>query len=291
MGFFKTKMSMIPKTERNVVGNIPVSRSAASFESIMKDLKDLSKNVATRSEVAALEAKMKKLGKENQQVKADLLAKETELAATEKKRKLYYNLFHENVKVVAELKAENESLKAEIEASKSSSTEENRVEEISNSSIQSAIRVSETDSDADDGSTQNVQPPLAICDGNVDDMEQDKPRSTRPANKRARYCDDDTTLVVKKSRKRSKPTIIDSWKCIVCKISRFSSIADLRSHMRTSHPERHLHCDVCPFTGSHLSDFKKHKKTHDGHTTDICPLCDVAFGSITRLTQHKTLYH
>ena len=284
-------MSMIPKTERNVIVNVPVSRPAASFESIMKDLQDLSKNVATRSEIAALEAKMKKLGKENQKIKADLLAKETELAATEKKRKLYYNLFHENVKVVAELKAENESLKAEIEAAKSSATEENRVEEISNSSIQSAIPVSETDSDIDDGSTQNLQPPLAICDGNVDDMEQDKPRSTRPANKRARYCYDDTTLVVKKSRKGSEPTIIDSWKCIVCKINGFTSIDDLRSHMKTSHPERYHHCEVCPFTCSHPSDIIKHNKTHIGHTTDVCPLCDVAFGSVRRLAQHLSLYH
>ena len=282
-------MSMIPKTERNVIVNVRVSRSAVSFESIMKDLQDLRKNVATRSEIAALEAKMKKLGKENQKIKADLLVKETELAATEKKRKLYYNLFHENVKVVAELKAENESLKAEIEASKCS--EENKVEEISNSSIQSAIPVSETDSDIDDGSTQNLQPPLAICDGNVDDMEQDKPRSTRPANKRARYCDDDTTLVAKKSRKRSETTIINSWKCIVCKINGFISIADLRSHMKTTHPERIHHCDVCPYTCSHPSDFKKHKKTHVGNTTNVCPLCDVAFGSIKRLTQHKSLYH
>ena len=101
---------------------------------------------------------------------------------------------------MAELKAENESLKAEIEASKSSATEENRVEEISNSSIQSAIPISETDSDVDDGPTQNHQPPLAICDGNIDDIEQDKPRSTRPANKRARHCDNDATLVAKKSK-------------------------------------------------------------------------------------------
>ena len=253
-------MSVIPKTERNVTGNVPVSRSAALFESIIKDLQDLRRNVATTTEVAALEAKMKKLGRENQKIKADLLTKETALAATDKKRKLYYNLFHENVKVVAELKAENESLKAEIGASKSSATEEYRVEEISNSSIQSAIPINETDSDVDDGSTQNHQPPLAICDGNIDDIEQDKPRSTRPANKRARYYNDDTTLVAKKSKKRSEPTLIDSWKCIVCKTNGIHSIADLRSHMKTSHPERYNHCEICPFTCSHPSDMIKHKK-------------------------------
>ena len=284
---------MIPKIEQNVIGNVPVSRPELSFESIVKDLQDLSKSVATKNDVARLEAKIKKIGKENQKLKTDLLAKETELAATEKKRKLYYNLFHENVKVVAELKAENESLKAEIEASKSNG-EENRVEEISSSSsssIQSAVPVNDTDSDIEENQTDNPQPQLAICNGN-DDTEQNKPRST--ANKK-RQVDDGATLIVKKSRKRKAPTIIDSWKCIVCQIARFDSITDLRSHMRTSHPERKFHCKICPFTSSGKSDFKKHKQTHVGHTTDnsnhICLLCNVGFGSAGNLIRHQTFYH
>ena len=294
---------MMPKTEQNVIGNVPVSRPALSFESIVKDLQDLSKSVATKNDVAILEAKIKKLGKENQKmknenqkIKADLLAKETELAAIEKKRKLYYNLFHENVKVVAELKAENESLKAEIDASKSN-TEENRVEEISSSSstsIQSAVPVDETDSDIEEDQTHNPQPQLAICDGN-DDNEQNKPRSSHPANKKRRQVDDDATWIVKKSRKLSAPTIIDSWKCIVCKTTRFDSIADLRSHMGTSHPERRFHCKKCPYTCDRDSDCKKHEQRHVGHTTDnsnhTCLLCNVGFGSAGNLTQHQTFYH
>ena len=291
----------MPKIEQNVIGSVPVSRPALSFESIVKDLQDLSKSVATKNDVALLEAKIKKLGKENQKmknenqkIKADLLAKETELAAIEKKRKLYYNLFHENVKVVAELKAENESLKAEIEASKSN-TEENRVEEISSSSstsIQSAVPVNDTDSDIEENQTHNPQPQLAICDGN-DDIEQNKPRSTGPANKK-RQVEDDATLIVKKSRNRKARTIIDSWKCIVCKTARFHSIADVRSHMRTFHPERKFYCKICPYTCTKDSEYQKHKKIHVGHTTDSnynCSLCNIAFSAARSLTQHQTFYH
>ena len=290
---FETEINMMPKTEQNVIGNVPVSRPALSFESIVKDLQDLSKSVATKNDVALLEAKIKKIGKENQKLKADVLAKETELAATEKKRKLYYNLFHENVKVVAELKAENEFLKAEIEASKSN-TEENRVEEISSSSstsIQSAVPVNDTDSDIEENQPHNPQPQLAICNGN-DDTEQNKSRSTGPANKK-RQVDDDATLIVKKSRKRKASTIIDSWKCIVCKTARFQSIADVRSHMRTFHPERKFYCKICPYTCTKDSEYQKHKKVH-GHTTDSnykCSLCNIAFGAARSLTQHQNYYH
>ena len=191
MAIFKTKMSMIPKTETNVPG----SRPSLSFESIMKDLQDLSKNVASQNVVNALEAKMEKLEKENQKLKADLLSRESELVATEKKRKLYYNLFHGHVKIVAELKAENESLKAEIETSKYFLTEENKVAEISTSGTQSAIRFNEIYPDL-----THKQPLLAIGNGLA--------RSTQPSNKR-RYFDDDTTMNTNRFRKRSEQTLHD----------------------------------------------------------------------------------
>ena len=185
---------MIPKTQTNVPG----SRPSLSFKSIMKDLQDLSENVATKNEVTSLEAKMTKLEKENQEMKADLLVRETELKAADKKRKLYYNLFHENVKVVAELKAENEYLKAEIGALKSSLNEENKFEEFPTSSILSMIPVKETDSDL----IQNQQPPLAICEGSSDGIEMKKSGSTRFTTKR-RYCDDDKNMITNNSKKRS----------------------------------------------------------------------------------------
>ena len=189
---------MMPKIEQKLIENVSVPRPSLSFESIMKDLQDLSENVATKNEVTSLEVKMKKLQKENQKVKANLLARETELKAAEKKRKLYYNLFHENVKVVAELKAENECLKAEIGALKSSLIEENKVEEISTSSIQSMIPVKETDMDL----VHNRQPPLAICEGSSDGIEPKKSGSARITSKR-RYCDDDKNMITNNSKKRS----------------------------------------------------------------------------------------
>ena len=194
---------MKPETEQNAIDDVPTSRPTLSFESIMKDLQDLSKNVATKNEVAVLEAKIKKLRKEKKKIKADLLAKESELAATDKKQKLYYNLFNENVKIVAELKAENESLKAKIEASQSSLTGENRVRKNSTSSIESAIPVCEKDL------THNQQPSLAICNDNSDDIHQNE--STRPTKKRT-YYDDDTTVVnneLKKQSLYSRPLMFD----------------------------------------------------------------------------------
>ena len=186
---------MMPKTEQNVLGKVSVTRPALSFESIMKDLQDLSKNVASQNKVDALEAKMEKLEKENQKLKADLLARESELAATEKKQKLYYNLFHGNVKIVAELKAENESLKAEIETLKYFLTKEDKVEEISTSSTPSATRFNEIDSDL-----LHKQPLLAIGNGLA--------RSTQPSNKR-KYFNDDTTMETKRSKKRSEQILHD----------------------------------------------------------------------------------
>lgn len=263
---------MIPKTEQNVIGNRPTSKPSLTIKTIIKDLQDLEKSLIKQNEVEAMMAKLKKLEQENQKLKTDLSTKEIKLAATERKRKLYYNLFHENVKVLAELKNENDLLKEEIEKS---TTGVKQITESSSSSIQSAIPVNETDFDID----ENSEPQLAICDTNNYDIEQSRPSAI------------ETTLSSKKVKQTFKCFESNAWKCIICKVTRFDSITNLRTHMTMFHPERYFHCGICPYTAGHRSDFRKHHKTHIADGTDICTLCDLPCGSAKGLSHHKTLYH
>ena len=107
-------MSMITKTERNLVTNVPVSRSGSlSIKSIIKDLQDLDKSLITKKEVGEMKMELKKLKEENARIKADL-------EATEADRMLYYNQYHQNGKELRALKAENKILKEENEQMKKS---------------------------------------------------------------------------------------------------------------------------------------------------------------------------
>merc|ERR1711917_89276 len=104
----------------------------------------------------AMKSRLKMLEEENSRIK-------DELQATEADRKLYYNQFHQNVKEVCELKAENETLKAEISSLKM--TEQSNIEVIACSSFQSAIPVNDTRSeDGHEDEIQAIAPTLAIKD-------------------------------------------------------------------------------------------------------------------------------
>ena len=65
-------MTMIPKTEKNVAFNLPVSKAPMSIKSIIKDLQDLDKNLITKNEMDEMKAKMKMLENENSRIKAEL---------------------------------------------------------------------------------------------------------------------------------------------------------------------------------------------------------------------------
>ena len=52
-------MSLTPKTERNLAGNIPVSRSALSIKSIIKDLQELDKSLTTKKEFEEMKMELK----------------------------------------------------------------------------------------------------------------------------------------------------------------------------------------------------------------------------------------
>ena len=271
---------MVPKTERNVIGNIPASQPSVSLDAVIRDLQDLRKNWISRKEMDAMKARMKKLESENSKLKADLANKED-------KRLRYYNLYHENLKEVTEMKTENEALKAEIDMLKNAtSEEENRVSEVSNSSFQSAVPVSESGSENED-EIPVAAPMLAICDGNVNST-----------TKRPRQADVVTDVAVK------KPKIITdqpSWKCIVCdkKNVRFNTAGELRAHITTTHPSRTWFCERCPFSSDLKGGLTKHQRQHDANDlkykgTDqarVCKLCNICYGNDSTLSLHYGMYH
>ena len=181
---------MIPKTEQNVNINVPASKSSISFKTVakdfqkaLKDLQYLEKKCVVKQEMEALIAKMKKLEQENGTLKVELesmqvLKKENlklkaDLVAKEENRLLYNNAFDQKVKEVAELNAENGALKAKI-ASFEGSIEplieeieqaDRPIQELTSSSIQSAIPVNDTGSDEEiSHEIPEAAQLLAICD-------------------------------------------------------------------------------------------------------------------------------
>ena len=288
-------MSMIAKTEKNLVSNLPVSKSTLSIKSIIKDLQDLDKSLITKNEMEAMKAKMKKLEEENSRIKS-------ELQATEADRKLYYNQFHQNVKENCELKAENESLKAELASLKM--TEQSNIEEIACSSFQSAIPVNDTGSeDGREPEIQDAAPILAIED-RIDDVESAEPlesdRATSSNSKRP--STNDISIEPEKKKTKIQPVeIIKLWKCTTdpCSDNRFETIEHLRSHIVDCHPERKFMCDRCPFSTRDRWNMKEHAQKHV--TADLkcngvegakqCSLCNIFFRTGSAKTHHNKKYH
>ena len=267
-------MSMIAKAEKNLAANRPGSKAALSIQSIIKDLQDLDKSLVTKNELEAMKTKMKKLEKENSRMKI-------ELQATEADRKLYYNQFHENVKELNDLKAENESLKEEISSLKK--TEESNIEEIANSSFQSAIPVNDTPSDIDnDEGNQAMRTTLPI--------ENDD---------NGIACSGPSVLEQIVSPGSKRPRLIQLWKCSImpCKDNRFTLAEDLRSHIVDCHPERRYLCSRCPFSTNHRANMNDHERSHVTNELKYsgvegakkCTLCDVYFQN--NLNQHNKMYH
>lgn len=127
-------MSFRPKEEPNSIGCIAYSQPATSLEieSLIKDLEDLKeeKTLVTKKELEAMKTKMYKLENENAKLKADLSSREADLAAKnadivekEEERLFYVENFHQNVKELSKMRAENKSLKKET---KKPLTEHNR---------------------------------------------------------------------------------------------------------------------------------------------------------------------
>ena len=286
---------MIPKTEQNVFKNVPSSRSAMSLDSVIKDLQNLRKNWISKKEMEVMQAKMKRLESENAKLKTDLATKE-------EKRLRYYNLYHENLKEVTEMKSENELLKAEINSMKNSAiSEENQATDVSTSSFQSALPVNETRSDNEED-IPVPGPVLAICDeetsiptegSNSDGVPQSTSTGKRPGP-----GDVLATVATKKAR-----IIPDRscWKCVLCSNNniRFGTIEQLRNHIASSHSSRSWFCERCPFSSENRSGLVRHQAIHEANDLKyrgtgrarFCTLCDICFGPGSAASHHNNMYH
>ena len=312
---------MIPKTEQNVIVNVPASKPSLSFKKVvkdfqksLKDLQHLEKSCVMKQEIEALKAKMKELEKENGTLKVDLQSLQAlkqenfklkaDLVAKEENRLLYNNAFDKKVKEMTELNAENESLKAKIislggsnEALIEEIEQEHRpLQEQSSSSIQSAFPVNDSSTEEEEASEEisETAPLLAICDNrhstraNVAPLKRSSPStsvSLTPSSKKAKYTATPTDT--------HKP-----WKCIICK-SRYDTIEELRSHIRMDHPSRKYFCARCPFTTANTGQLKKHEGQHrdnelkcsDSGKTNKCERCNICYFQIFALTAHIKNYH
>ena len=256
---------MIPKTEQNISKNVPTSRSAVSLDSVIKDLQDLRKNWISKKEMEVMEAKMKKLENENTKLKTDLATKED-------KRLRYYNLYHENLKEVTEMKAEIELLKAEIDSMKTSITsEDNQETEVSSSSFQSALPVNEIGSDNEED-IPVAGPVLAICDKETKiptegSSSNGVPQSTSTGKRQ--WPDD--ILVTIGTKKTGIIPVRSCWKCVICSNDniRFATIEELRNHIALSHSSRSWFCERCPFSSETQSKLVKHQAIDEANDLKI----------------------
>ena len=208
-----------------------------SLESFIKDLQDLNKEntLITKKELEAMKTKMKKLEKENAKLKADLSAKDVDLAEKEEERLFYDRNFHQNVKELSKIKAENKILKAEIASLKTSTLEEDMISE--SSSFQFMFNhISINVRTSDDGDeTPIAGHMLAIYDEN----KQGLTSTPKVSRKRSRLNDDtETSIKTPKSFQTISPMLKSDfpWKCFVCNAVRFEHINELRSHLQHAHP-------------------------------------------------------
>ena len=286
------KMSAITKSEKNLATNVANSKSPLSIKSIIKDLQNLDKSLITKHELDTIKNKMKKLEDENSRIK-------NELQATEADRKLYYNQFHQNVKELSEMKAENESLKAEISLLKNSNdkrAEKSNIGEIANSSFQSAIPVNDSESENGDDN-QEILPALAI-EGGSDAIEpepsvlnQTDSLSSMPT------CNGEPT---QPNSKKAKLDLFEQWSCTYkpCTQTLFTTIEHLRSHINDVHPERKFTCGRCPYATKDRSKVMEHERSHRENDLKLngvegakrCTLCNVFFKH-SGLTLHNKMYH
>ena len=303
------------KTEMNVIGTAPASRSKMSIKSIVKDfekslknLQDLDKGLISKSELEVMKEKLKKLEEENSSLKTDISDHLTstqelrdenerlhaELEATERDRMVYYNQYHQNGKEVRTLKTEVERLRNKNQALEDENEYLKQTEPLpalvenandlqedrSSSSIASAVPIDDSESDIDEVINDN-QPELAVCKNKTEVEGQ-------PDAKRPRLASSSLQFEVEKK-----------WKCMLCKTLRFTTLEEVRSHTKTSHPERRHFCDKCPYATKDLPNIRKHLAQHQTNEMKYkgsamavsCSLCDVTFGSEKILKLHNTYYH
>jgi len=309
------------KPEQNVIGNVPASRSTLSIKSIVKDfqksikdLQDLDKSLILKSELDAMKEKQKELEEENSSLKTDLLDNlassqklrdenerlKAEFEATERDKMVYYNQYHRNGKEVGELKAEVERLKNQNQALKDENEYLKEIEPLpalignktegqeeritdGSSSITSAVPIDDSESDVDEV-INNSQPEFAVSEKEIEIVSIESQSDAKRPRLELSGIESD---VEKK------------WKCMLCKTLRFKTLEDVRSHTKTSHPERIHFCNKCPYATNERTNIRKHLKQHEtnemkykgSELAGFCSLCNVTFKGVSWLLRHNDFFH
>ena len=303
------------KTERNLATNVPVSRSGSlSIKSIIRDLQDLDKSLILKSELDAMKEKQKELEEENSSLKTDLLDNlassqklrdenerlKAEFEATERDKMVYYNQYHRNGKEVGELKTEVERLKNQNQALKDENEYLKEIEPLpalignktegqeeritdGSSSITSAVPIDDSESDVDEV-INNSQPEFAVSEKEIEIVSIESQSDAKRPRLELSGIESD---VEKK------------WKCMLCKTLRFKTLEDVRSHTKTSHPERIHFCNKCPYATNERTNIRKHLKQHEtnemkykgSELAGFCSLCNVTFKGVSWLLRHNDFFH
>ena len=121
---------------------------------------------------------------------------------------------------------------------------------------------------------------------------EEKKCSIIKTRKRARSESITKSGVSNKKARIMLPTPTD-FKCRSCPKLRFPKIDEYRDHVKQTHHERKVFCDLCPFTCRGSAEMERHYKLHTtvyDHGYD-CKLCEITFSMIGTLKKHITVFH
>ena len=299
-------MSIITKTE--MCENVPASLPPLSFQALIGDMKRIEslsneKIMALERRLRVAEDEAKALGKQNEELKSSLAAKERDC-------KLYYDQYQN-------IAAEFEEFKLKV----SSEEEKFKIFPKIDGEIEPAIIVFETDSETEENHDETIlftSPELFLEPATLDkpipkanstalpalsqsrDSENSKdkvantetapkttteeapsqkqiPKTTsatkkRPiaaARKRARSESHAKTGALPK-KARSESVSDDKafptpthFKCKTCPAISITKIEEFREHIKQIHPEKKYLCGFCPFASDNTTNIDRHLKVHN----------------------------
>ena len=311
------------KPEQNMIGNVPASRSTLSIKSIVKDfqksikdLQDLDKSLILKSELEAMKQKQKKLEEENSSLKTNLLDHlalsqklrdenerlKAEFEATERDKMVYYNQYHRNGKEVGELKAEVERLKNQNQALKDENEYLKEIEPLPALIENKTEGQEERITDRSSSSIITPAVPIDDSESDVDEVINNSRAEFAVSGKEIEIVSIESQCDAKRPRLELSGTESDvekKWKCMLCKTLRFKTLEDVRSHTKTSHPERIHFCNKCPYATNDRCNIKKHLRQHEtnemkykgSESAGFCSLCDVTFKGVSWLLRHNDFFH
>jgi len=90
----------------------------------------------------------------------------------------------------------------------------------------------------------------------------------------------------------ASPETSDMSSCLIC-WTRMPS-RSLPGHLMTQHrggAAKRFQCEICDRKFAHRTAIDNHRRLHTGERPHQCPMCGMAFPSLSGLTQHKDSWH